>query len=277
MGTPGALEGKVALVTGAAGGIGRAVAAALASAGARVVVTGRSDAVTRLDLGPGLAPAAAHLLDVRDAAAWDRVVAAVEAEQGGLDVLVNNAGIVDPGPLESVPADRLAGLLDTNLLGAMLGCRAAIPALRRRGRGAIVNVGSLGGIVPMPFEAAYAASKAGLRHFTLSLRAELEGSNIRVSVVSPDSVDTPQLATELRFDEASLSFANPPLPAAAVARAVLRAIDGGAPEVLVPAGGGLTARVAASFPRLWAWILPVLRRGGRRRMERLRADRRRAG
>ncbi|HVP68110.1 MAG TPA: SDR family NAD(P)-dependent oxidoreductase [Anaeromyxobacteraceae bacterium] len=268
-----ALRGRVALVTGAAGGIGRAVAAALAAAGARVVVTARRDAVASLDLGPGRAPAAAHLLDVRDAGAWERVLAKVEADLGGLDVLVNNAGIVDPGPLESIPAERLATLVDTNLLGTILGCRAAIPAMRRRGGGVIVNLGSLGGIVPMPFEAAYAASKAGLRHFSLSLRAELEGSGIRVVVVSPDSVDTPQLVEELRFDEASLSFASPPLAPGAVARAVVRAVEGDAPEVLVPAGGGLAARVAAAFPRLWRWLVPMLRRGGRRRMERMRAER----
>ena len=264
------LRDKVALVTGAAGGIGRAVAIALASAGARVVVTGRSESVRSVELGPGLAPAAVHLLDVRDASAWERVVAAVQREQGGLDVLVNNAGIVDPGPLEAIPADRLADLLQTNLLGAMLGCRAAVPAMRVRGSGAIVNVTSLGGIVPMPFEAAYAASKAGLRHFSLSLRSELEGSGIRVSTVTPDSVDTAQLREELRFDEASLSFASPALPPQAVARAVAHAIETGAAEVLVPAGGGFAARLLAAFPRLLLCIVPLLRRSGARRMARIR-------
>jgi len=260
----------VVLVTGAAGGIGQAVARVLGAAGARVVLTGRTASVRSVDLGPGLAPAAVHLLDVRDASAWERVVSSVVAEQGGLDVLVNNAGIVDPGPLESIPAERLADLLHTNLLGAMLGCRAAVPALRARGGGAIVNLASLGGLVPMPFEAAYAASKAGLRHFSLSLRAELAPSGIAVSAVTPDSVDTAQLEAELRFDEASLSFASAPLSADAVARAVARAIATGAPEVLVPAAGGVAARIAAAFPRLVLRLLPLLRRMGARRMARMR-------
>jgi len=263
------LRGRVALVTGAAGGIGQAVARALAGCGARVVLTGRSDGVRSVDLG--VAPAAVHLLDVRDEAAWERVVSAVEAEVGPVDVLVNNAGIVDPGPLEAIPAGRLADLLHTNLLGAMLGCRAVVPGMRARRAGAIVNLGSLGGIVPMPFEAAYAASKAGLRHFSLSLRSELAGSGVGVSVVSPDSVDTPQLRQELRFEEASLSFASPALPPEAVARAVLRAVEFGAAEVLVPVGGGLAARLLAAFPRLLLWIVPFLRRSGARRMARLRA------
>ena len=265
------LDGAVAIVTGAAGGIGRAVARELASAGARVVLTARSaEALRGVDLGPGLAPAAVHLLDVRDAEAWERVVAAVLRDLGRLDVLVNNAGIVDPGPLESIPPARLAELVDTNLLGAILGCRAVIPAMRAGGGGAVVHVASLGGLVPMPFEAAYAATKAGLRQLSFSLRAELAGSGIRVSVVSPDSVDTPQLRQELRFDEAALSFANPPLDPGKVAEAVRRAVRGGAPELLVPVGGGLAARIAAAFPRLLLSIVPLLRRIGARRMERMR-------
>jgi NAD(P)-dependent dehydrogenase (short-subunit alcohol dehydrogenase family) len=269
----GSLRGKVALVTGGAGGIGQAVARALAGAGARVVLSGRSQAALRaVDLGAGLAPASLVSLDVRDEAEWDRAVASVVRDLGSLDVLVHNAGVIDPGPLEAIPPDRLRALLETNLLGAMLGCRAALPALRAS-RGAIVHVASLGGLVPMPFEAAYAASKAGLRQFSLSLRAELSGSGVTVSLVTPDSVDTAQLAAELLHDEASLSFASAPLPAEAVGRAVLAAIRSGAPEILVPAGGGFAARLASAFPRLILWLLPILRRSGARRMARMRAER----
>ena len=267
------LQGKVVLVTGGAGGIGQAVARALAGAGARVVLAGRSEASLRaVDLGDGLVPAAAVSLDVRDAEAWDRAIATVVRDLGGLDVLVHNAGIVDPGPLEAIPPDRLRALLDTNLLGAMLGCRAALPALRDR-RGAIVHVASLGGIVPMPFEAAYAASKAGLRQFSLSLRSELAGSGVTVSLVTPDSVDTAQLEAELLHDDASLSFASAPLHPDAVGRALLAAIRTGAPEILVPAGGGFAARLAAAFPRLLLWLIPFLRRSGAKRMARMRAER----
>lgn len=270
--TPG---GDVVLVTGAAGGIGQAVARHLAAGGARVVLTGRGEEALRgVDLGPGRVPAAVHLLDVRDAAAWDRVVAAVLDGLGSIDLLVSNAGVVDPGPLEEATPERLARVVETNLLGAMLGARAVLPAMKRQGRGAIVFVGSLGGLVPMPFETSYAASKAAVRHFALSLRAEVAGSGVTVSVVTPDSVDTPQLAQELRFDEASLSFASPPLPPDAVARAVARAARGGAPEILVPAAGGLGARMAAAFPRLLLWLLPWLRRSGASRMERMRSGRR---
>jgi NAD(P)-dependent dehydrogenase (short-subunit alcohol dehydrogenase family) len=266
------LPGRVALVTGGAGAIGQAVARALAGAGLRVAIAGRDEAALRAVELPGGPSPTVVPLDVRDEAGWDRAVATVLRELGRLDVLVHNAGIVEVGALESVTPDRLRAVVDTNLVGALLGTRAALPALRASG-GAVVHVASLGGLVPMPFEACYAATKAGIRQLSFSLRAELAGSGVSVTVVSPDSVDTPQLAEELRHDEASLSFASPALPPDAVGRAVLRALGSRAPEILVPAGGGLAARLAAAFPRLLAWLLPFLRRSGARRMARLRAGR----
>jgi NADP-dependent 3-hydroxy acid dehydrogenase YdfG len=265
------LQGKVALVTGGAGGIGQAVARALSGAGARVVLAGRSDAALRAVELPG-APAMIVPLDVRDGAAWERAVAEVVRDLGRLDVLVHNAGVLEVGTLESRTVEAIRSIVDTNLTGALLGTRAALPALRAS-RGAVVHVASLGGLVPMPFEAAYGATKAGLRHLSFSLRAELAGSGVTVSVVTPNSVDTAQLSQELRHDEASLSFADPPLHPDAVGRAVLVAILGGAPEVMVPARGGWIARLAAAFPRLLLWILPFLRRSGARRMARMRAGR----
>jgi NAD(P)-dependent dehydrogenase (short-subunit alcohol dehydrogenase family) len=266
----GRLQGKVALVTGGAGGIGQAIGAALAAEGAKVALAGRNlEALRTVSL-----PGSSHLsvaLDVRDAAAWERAVAEVVGKLGGLDLLVHNAGILEVGTLEALSPASLQAIVDTNLTGALLGTRAALPALRAS-RGAIVHVASLGGLVPMPFETAYAATKAGLRQLSFSLRAELAGAGVAVSVVSPDAVDTPQLAEEFRHDEASLTFANPALPPAAVAGAVVRAARGGAPEVLVPAGAGLAARIAAAFPRLLLWIVPVLRWMGARRMARLRGS-----
>lgn len=265
------LEGKVALVTGGAGGIGQAAARALAARGARVALAGRDLEALRAVALPGGSPLAVPL-DVRDPRAWEGAVATVLAAFGRLDVLVHNAGVVEVGPLDAASPERLRAVVDTNLTGALLGTRAALSALRES-RGAVVHVASLGGLVPMPFEAAYAATKAGLRHLSFSLRAELAGAGVTVSVVSPDSVETAQLAQELRHDEASLSFANPALPPEAVGEAVVRAALGGAPEVLVPAGGGLLARIAAAFPRLLLALLPFLRRSGARRMARLRAER----
>ncbi|HEU4385490.1 MAG TPA: SDR family oxidoreductase [Anaeromyxobacteraceae bacterium] len=265
------LDGRVALVTGAYGGIGAAVARALARDGAAVVLTGRDQAsLAAVDLGPGEGRALRLRLDVGDPAAWEAVVARVLAERGRLDVLVNNAGVVEPGAVESLPAGEVERQVRVNLLGAAFGCRAVIPAMRARGEGAIVTLASLGGIVPMPFEAVYCATKYALRGLSFALRAELRGSGIRVTVVSPDSVETRQLRQELQHDEASLSFASAALPPEAVARAVLRAVRKGPPEILVPSASGLLARLLMAFPGLVLWLLPMLRRMGARRMARRR-------
>ena len=267
------LDGKVAVVTGAYGGIGAAVARRLARSGAAVVLTGRDEAaLAKVDLGPGQARALRLPLDVGDPVAWEATLRRVLAERGRLDVLVNNAGVVAPGPLESLPPGEVELQVRVNLLGTAYGCRAVIPAMRARGEGTIVNVASLGGIVPMPFESIYCATKYALRGLSFALRAELAGSGILVSVVSPDSVETHQLRQELRYDEASLSFASAPLPPEAVAEAVLRAVRTGRPEILVPAASGLLARLVMAFPGLMLRLLPLLRWMGARRM----AERRRA-
>ncbi|HEY6105367.1 MAG TPA: SDR family oxidoreductase [Anaeromyxobacteraceae bacterium] len=267
------LDGRVALVTGGYGGIGAAVARALAREGAAVALTGRDEAaLARVDLGPGEGRALRLPLDVGDPAAWEAAVRRILAERGRIDVLVNNAGVVAPGALESLPVGEVERQVRVNLLGAAYGCRAVIPAMRARGEGAIVNVASLGGIVPLPFEAIYCATKYALRGLSFALRAELAGSGIRVSAVSPDSVETHHVVQELQYDEVSLSFASEPLPPEAVAEAVLRAVRRGPPEVLVPAASGLLARLLMAFPGLMLRLLPLLRWMGARRMAARRAS-----
>ena len=265
------LDGRVALVTGAAGGIGSAVSRLLARLGAAVVLSEPAEAALgSVDLGPGEGRALRLALDVGDAAAWEAAVRRVVAERGRLDVLVNNAGVVAPGALEALPAAEVERQIRVNLLGTALGCRAVLPVMRAQGAGAIVNIASLGGVVPMPFEAVYCATKYGIRGLSYALHAELAGTGICVSAVSPDSVDTPQLALEARHDEATLSFASAPLAPEAVARAVVRAVRTGKPEIMVPAASGLTARALLGFPRLLLMLVPLLRRTGARRLARRR-------
>ena len=268
------LEGKVTLISGAAGGIGQATARLFARLGARVVLTARDPAkLAAVDLGPGEAGALRLRLDVADPAAWDEAVGRVVRECGRIDVLVNNAGIVQPAWADALSLADLERHVAVNLLGTIHGCRAALRVMRPQGSGRIVNVASLGGIMPLPGEAAYCATKYGIRGYTFALHAELRGTGIGACVVSPDSVDTPQLAHELVHDEARMSFVDAPLAPEAVARAIAAATRTRKPEILVPGAMGFLARIAMAFPGLVALVLPLLLRSGARRMARERRAR----
>ncbi len=271
-----ALRDQVVLVTGAAGGIGTAAACLLARHGARLVLADVDGAaLARVQLPAGSVALRAEL-DVSSPASWTRVLREVLERHGRIDGLVNVAGVVEPGRADALPVEQLERQVAVNLVGTMLGCRAVIPLMRARRMGAIVNVASLGGIVPMPGEAVYCATKHGVRGYSFSLRAELHHSGVDVSVVCPDSVQTAQLEHELDSGEAPLSFLGHAMSPDVVAAAILHALRRRNPEVLVPAVMGLIARMVMAFPGLALRLLPWIERRGRANMEKQRAAFRRA-
>jgi len=188
------LSGKVALVTGGSRGIGLAVARALVDDGVKVVVTGRQSThlSAALKLVEKSAPGALETIeaDVRQYDDVRRAVAAARSRFGGLDILVNNAGVgIFVDVAEMSPA-QWSEIIDTNLTGVFFACRAAIPEMRQRGGGFIINISSLAGKNAFPGAAAYCASKSGLNAFSEALMQELRYDNIRVSYVMPGSVAT---------------------------------------------------------------------------------------
>jgi NAD(P)-dependent dehydrogenase (short-subunit alcohol dehydrogenase family) len=208
------LAGKVALVTGAAGGIGRALVDRLQREGAAVVRVDLHDA----DL----------IADVTDPEAVEAMVRETEATYGGLDILVNNAGGYDEPVFPDAPVEHWSKTLDLNLRAVMLCTHAALPALERRGGGAIVNVASSAGLDFGPYEGApeYAAAKAGVTRLTACL-ASLAERAIRVNCVCPHTVATPAvLATigelERQGRELPSALRDAALAPEEVAEAVLR-------------------------------------------------------
>jgi NADP-dependent 3-hydroxy acid dehydrogenase YdfG len=188
------LAGKVALVTGASSGIGRATALALAGAGARVAaVARRADRLQSLVSDIGRDSAVAVEADVTDEAAIKRAVADVHARWGRLDVLVNNAGVMLLGPIENADTEDWRRMMDTNVLGLMYATHAALPIMRAQGSGDVVNISSTAGRTARAGVGAYNASKWAVNAVSEALRQECVPHRIRVTVIEPGIV-----ATELR-------------------------------------------------------------------------------
>ena len=188
------LSGKVALVTGGSRGIGLAIARALVAEGVQVAVTGRSAAhlSTARNTIEAAGPGGVETLqaDVRRYDEVQRAIDATVARFGGLDILINNAGIGIFVDVASMTPAQWTELIETNLTGVFNACHAALPHMRARGGGFIINISSLAGQNPFKDGAAYCASKAGLNAFSEALMQEVRYDNIRVSYVMPGSVAT---------------------------------------------------------------------------------------
>ena len=186
---------RVALVTGGTRGIGRAVVEALLGRGERVWLTGRTgETVARAArvLGERFPPplAAARVCDVRDPTAWEALVAEIDATDGRLDVLVNNAGLGHFAPIDEIDPAIFREVIDVNLVGCFLGIRAVAPLMKREGHGWIFNIASLAAKNPMAGGAAYNASKFGLLGMSEAAMLDLRHFGIRVAAILPGSVET---------------------------------------------------------------------------------------
>ncbi len=184
------LAGKVAIVTGGSRGIGLAVARAFIAGGARVVVTGTNEqtlAAAARSLGDAAIPVRA---DVRRYADVEALMQAASAQAGGFDILVNNAGVGAFGSIGAMANEEWQRVIDTNLTGVFHCCKAALPHLRARGGGWIINISSLISTNPGADSSVYGASKAALNFFTESLMQEVRHDGIRVAYVLPGSVRT---------------------------------------------------------------------------------------
>ncbi|MWB99317.1 glucose 1-dehydrogenase [Agromyces seonyuensis] len=197
----GRLDGRVALITGAARGLGAEYARAVAAEGASILIADVLDEPGEaLAAELGERAAYAHL-DVTSEADWEAAVAAAAARFGRLDVLVNNAGIANSAPIEHFTLAKWNAVIAVNLTGTFLGCRAVVPAMKAAGGGSIVNISSVEGLRGSPSLHGYTASKFGVRGLAKSLAVELGPAGIRVNSVHPGFIDTDMTT---RIDPANL-------------------------------------------------------------------------
>jgi 3-oxoacyl-[acyl-carrier protein] reductase len=184
------LSGRSAVVTGATRGIGRAIAASLIEAGARVAVVGRSEATAKEAAGALGGGAEGFAADISDAAAAAAMITAVEAAFGAVDILVNNAGITRDNILPRLKDADWDAVIDANLRGAFVTTRAAVRGMMKRRWGRVINISSVVGLVGNKGQTNYAASKAGLIGLTKSVAKELASRNILANVIAPGFIET---------------------------------------------------------------------------------------
>jgi short-subunit dehydrogenase len=224
------LEGRSAVITGAAGGLGRAIATALDRQGARLLVVD-IDADGLADIA-SLLEADALVADVADPVCREGI--AERCGAGGPDILINNAGIEKASEFARLGRDEVRHALEVNLLGAMLLTHALLPGMLARGGGHVINMASMAAVKPVPFNAVYNTAKAGLVAFSLSLSKELAGSGVHATVICPSAVasvgmwarGSDQLSPNRLVDSSVVA-------PDAVTAAVLRAIDRRPVRILV--------------------------------------------
>ena len=237
----------IALVTGATSGIGEATAKRLYTRGHVVFAVGRNPDALDILRSQGLQ---ARALDVTDEAAAARLVEEINTKYGGVDVLVNSAGFPLPSPLEQVPLSDVRNLFETNVIATLRLSQAVLPAMRARGSGRIVTIGSTGGRFTSPGAGAYHIVKYGIEAMSLALRAEVAHFGIRAVLIDPTGVQTRFIQRQLetthtyaeddpyadfkrRYTETTRALTKVPglmIDADTVARAVIRAVEAKDPK-----------------------------------------------
>lgn len=267
---------KTVIVTGGSEGVGAAVARKFAEAGANLMLVARSrknlDALaeelrdkTHVEIFP---------MDVADQDACVDLFKKTAFEFGSIDVLINNAGYHARGKVADVDAADLAKIVDVNLRAPIVLSRLAIPYLEESGSGAIINVGSMAGGCPVPGSTTYAATKAGLRSFTLALAEELRDTNIKVGLVSPGPIDTGFIMADID-ETADITLSQPMSTADEVAQTILDLCGNQQCHVSMPRITGFLTTLNYLFPWIGRAMRPSLERKGARVKAAIKAERKR--
>lgn len=252
-------QGRVALITGASSGLGRAIALAFAQRGARVaLIARRREALERVAMEAAAfgAEALAVPADVRDASQVEQAIAQVLERWGRLDILVANAGVYVRAPAANLTMPLLEEAMAINYFGAARILLAGLPHLRRQRAGHLVLISSLDALTPLPLDAPYVASKAALAGLGDVLRQELRQEGIAVTVVYPGRIDTPMLKGW------AVPRISAKIPPERVAEAVVRAVEKKRGRVILPLAGRLFYGVRLLAPSLADWLAGRLRLAG---------------
>lgn len=256
--------GTVALVTGAASGIGAAIARALAAKGAKVCCA---------DINLAGASAVAHGtnglalgLDVSDPAMWANAFDVAQSAYGPVNLLVSNAGVLVSDWALDQTDKAIAAMVNVNVMGTIYGVRTGLSRMGASGGGRIVTIGSMASYIPLAGQAVYAASKHAVRAYHQGIAAECGNGPVKFTLVTPGAVATPMIEAERGKDAAALSFAAKAVSANEVAAALIWASDRNMDEICVPSGGATLAKIMGVFPKQARALVARARTAGQARL-----------
>ncbi len=241
------LKNKVILVTGGSGGIGNAIVDKLSFYEGNVVAVYYRN--------PPADPLSDRIswiqADLTNATNIERLIKFTLRKYGKIDVLINSAGYLEPGEFSELEVNHLKKMIDVNLTSTLIITTKILAVMKTQGFGHIINIGSLGGIVPMPYSAVYCAAKFAIRGFSFSLSEEFRGTGISLSLITPASVATRMLDHEASDKSTAIAFVGNPLSPIDTAEAVLKVILKPQVEVIIPRFKSLGSKLLTFSPVLF--------------------------
>jgi short-subunit dehydrogenase len=253
------LENKTILIAGASGGIGSSAVNKLSNSGANVIAVynkNRPDLQNRENI---------YLVkvDLTESEEWNRVLQFVNHTSRKIDVMINCTGVLIPGDFMNHTEEQITEMININFSSMIIGTYKTLKLMRAQGFGQIINIGSVGGIIPMPYSTVYSATKFALRGFTHSLNQELKDSKISVSLVSPGPVNTKMLQLESDHHKTSIAFLNKALKPEQVADSIMKIINKPKTEVIIPSTLSFPSRVFFVFPVLFSKVYKLIEKIGK--------------
>jgi short-subunit dehydrogenase len=252
------LKNKVIVVTGGSGGIGSAIVNKLASNHAKVCATYHRN-ITANYYDKNICW---FQVDITKTEEIDKLFTFTLQKYGRIDVLINCAGCLEPGEFSSLDVNQISKMIDVNFTSTLSITHKVLSVMKNQRSGHIINVGSLGGIVPMPYAAVYSATKFALRGFSFSLAEELKGTGVNLSLLTPGSVVTKMLDYEAQFDNSAISFVSKSISPMKVVDAVLNVINKPRVELIIPRSQSLGSKLLIFSPKVFSIAYKLLHRLG---------------
>lgn len=252
------LLNKVVIVTGGSGGIGNAIVNKLASYDAKVCAVYHRN-ITANYYAKNICWIQ---VDITKTEEMDKLLTFTLQKYGRIDVLINCAGYLEPGEFRSLDTNQISKMINLNLTSTIILTQKTLTIMKQQRSGHIINIGSLGGIVPMPYSAVYSATKFALRGFSFSLAEELKGKGVKLSLITPGSVVTKMLDYEAHSDNSAISFLSKPIGPIEVANAVLKVIHKPTVELIIPRSQSFGSKLLVFSPKLFSRVYKILHKIG---------------